>query len=104
MNRDTFGRMILEMASERDALGKEAIILETSHDQDDQKSAELKRERIQGLHDAMRIAIRYFGNDSDGMTFEAWKSYHKAYMEAPYGNISVPDNVIHPNPNPPITF
>ena len=104
MNRDTFGKMILEMASERDALAKAATILETSHDHDDQQSAELKRERIQGLHDAMRISIRYFGNDSDGMTFEMWKSNHKAYMEAPYGNISVPDNIIYPDPNPPINF
>lgn len=77
MNRDTFGRMILEMAKERDTLAKEAVILEGSDAHNDQETAEMKRERIQGLHDAMRIAIRYFGNDSDGMTFEMWKSYHK---------------------------
>ncbi len=77
MNRDTFGKMILEMANVRDNLGREATILEGSDDHSDQESAEMKRERIQGMHDAMRIAIRYFDNDSDGMTFEMWKSYHK---------------------------
>lgn len=77
MNRDTFGRMILEMAKERDALGKAATILEGSDAHEDHYAAQMKRERIQGLHDAMRIAIRYFGNDSDGMEFEVWKSYHK---------------------------
>ena len=90
MNRDTFGRMILEMAKERDILGKAATILEGSDDHSDQEAAAMKRERIQGLHDAMRIAIHYFGNDSDGMEFEAWKAYNRE-------NVEVPRNVIYPD-------
>lgn len=88
MNRDTFGRMILEMASVRDGLAKEASILESSNDHSDQEIAEMKRERIQGLHDAMRIAIRYFGNDSDGMEFEVWKSYNRE-------NVDISRNVVY---------
>lgn len=77
MRTDESGEMIVAMVTLRDSMAKQVQTLRGSDAHDDQEKAEVIQHEIHGLHEAMKIAIRYFDKHSGGMTWYHWSEDRK---------------------------